>query len=111
MITNLMGISWGALAGSFLGPFLFGLFWKRTTKAAVFVSMACGVGLVTANLFLNFTTSSVAGAGAMLLSLVLVPLVSLMTKAPKKEVVEFAFSCYDRDVVVKTSSRLSGKEN
>lgn len=33
-----MGISWGALAGAFLAPFLYGLYWKRTTKAAVWVS-------------------------------------------------------------------------
>ncbi len=110
MITNLMGISWGALAGSFLGPFLFGLFWRRTTKAAVWTSMITGVGLVTANLLFSFTTSSIAGAGAMLLSLILVPLVSLITPAPSKKTVDFAFSCYDRKVIVKSSSRLQGEE-
>ena len=34
-IAQLMGISWGALAGAFLAPFLYGLYWKRTTRAAV----------------------------------------------------------------------------
>ena len=34
-IAQLMGISWGALAGAFLAPFLYGLYWKRTSKAAV----------------------------------------------------------------------------
>lgn len=111
MITNLMGISWGALAGSFLGPFLFGLFWRRTTKVAVWTSMITGVLLVSANLFFPFTTSSVAGASAMILSLVLVPLVSLITPAPKKETVDFAFSCYDREVVVKSSSRLESEKH
>ncbi|MBQ1742820.1 MAG: sodium:solute symporter, partial [Oscillospiraceae bacterium] len=28
-IAQLMGISWGALAGAFLAPFLYGLYWKR----------------------------------------------------------------------------------
>ncbi|MBQ2730539.1 MAG: sodium:solute symporter [Clostridia bacterium] len=110
MITNLMGISWGALAGSFLGPFLYGLFWRRTTRTAVWTSIVVGVGLVTANLLFPFTTSSIAGAGAMIASLVLVPLVSLLTPAPKKDVVDFAFSCYDREVVVKSSSRLESSE-
>ena len=32
-IAQLMGVSWGALAGAFLAPFLYGLYWKRTTKA------------------------------------------------------------------------------
>ncbi len=31
-IAQLMGISWGALAGSFLAPFLYGLYWKKATK-------------------------------------------------------------------------------
>ena len=35
-IAQLMGISWGALAGAFLAPFLYGLYWKGVTKA-------CGV--------------------------------------------------------------------
>ena len=37
-IAQLMGVSWGALAGAFLAPFLYGLYWKRTTKAACWVS-------------------------------------------------------------------------
>ena len=32
-IAQMMGVSWGALAGAFLAPFLYGLYWKRTTKA------------------------------------------------------------------------------
>ncbi len=39
-IAQLMGISWGALAGAFLAPFLYGLYWKRVTKAAVWASFA-----------------------------------------------------------------------
>ena len=37
-IAQLMGISWGALAGSFLAPFLYALYWKGTTKAACWAS-------------------------------------------------------------------------
>src|SRR5699024_4014733 len=33
-IAQLMGISWGALAGSFLSPFLFALYWRKTSLAA-----------------------------------------------------------------------------
>ena len=36
-IAQLMGISWGALAGSFLAPFLYSLYWKRTTAASCWV--------------------------------------------------------------------------
>lgn len=34
-IAQLMGISWGALAGAFLAPFLYGLYWRGVTKAGV----------------------------------------------------------------------------
>ena len=36
-IAQLMGISWGALAGAFLAPFLYGLYWKRVSVASVWV--------------------------------------------------------------------------
>ncbi len=49
-IAQLMGVSWGALAGAFLAPFLYGLYWKRTTRAAVWVSFLFGAGVMTLNL-------------------------------------------------------------
>ena len=73
-IAQLMGISWGALAGAFLGPFLWGLYSKRISRASVWASFAIGVGLTTANMFIGFIQSPVnCGAIAMLLSLVVVP--------------------------------------
>ena len=81
-IAQLMGISWGALAGAFLGPFIWGLYSTRISKAAVWASFVCGVGLTTANMFIGFIASPVnCGAIAMLLSLAIVPLVSLFTPA------------------------------
>jgi SSS family solute:Na+ symporter len=52
-ISDLMGISWGALAGCFLAPFLYGLYWKKTTKAAVWVSFATGLGITLTQFILN----------------------------------------------------------
>ncbi|MBQ6491572.1 MAG: sodium:solute symporter [Atopobiaceae bacterium] len=81
-IAQLMGISWGALAGAFLGPFIWGLYSARISKAAVWASFVCGVGLTTAKMFIGFIASPVnCGAIAMLLSLAIVPLVSLFTPA------------------------------
>ena len=81
-IAQLMGISWGALAGAFLGPFLWGLYSNRISRASVWASFVVGVGLTTANMFIGFIASPVnAGAIAMLLSLAVVPLVSLFTPA------------------------------
>ena len=54
-IAQLMGISWGALAGAFLAPFLYGLYWKRTTPAAVWVSFLTGVGIMCGCMYCTFT--------------------------------------------------------
>jgi SSS family solute:Na+ symporter/sodium/proline symporter len=81
-IAQLMGISWGALAGAFLGPFLWGLYSNKISKLAVWASFIAGVGLTTSNMFLGFIDSPVnCGALAMLLSLVVVPAVSAFTPA------------------------------
>lgn len=100
LITSLMSLSWGALAGAFLGPFLYGLFWKGVTRAAVWASFAVGVLLPASNLFFHFTSPTNAGAISILASLVVVPLVSLVTPKLKKELVEDAFSCYKEPVTV-----------
>lgn len=79
-IAQLMSISWGALAGAFLGPLLWGLFSSRISKAAVWASFIVGVGLTVSNMFIGFIDSPInCGALAMLLSLVVVSLVSLVT--------------------------------
>lgn len=101
LITALMSLSWGALAGAFLGPFLYGLFWKGVTKGAVWASFVTGVGITGVNFFVEFTAPTNAGAIAIVASLIVVPLVSLVTpKLPKKHVEE-SFSCYDEEVSAK----------
>ena len=91
-IAQLMGISWGALAGAFLGPFLWGLYSGRISKASVWVSFIVGVGLTTGNMISGFVgtpwiASPInAGALAMILSIVIVPVVSLFTPAVPFEV-------------------------
>ncbi len=106
-IAQLMGVSWGALAGAFLAPFLYGLYWKRTSK------IACWVNFVFATVFMLMVISPAktilpkllqspinAGAFCMLAGLIIVPVISLITPAPKKELVEDAFSCYEQKVMV-----------
>ena len=95
-IAQLMGISWGAMAGAFLAPFVLGLYWKRVTKISVWACFITGVGITVANMFFNFFSSSVvAGAVAMLTGLVIVPIVSLFTPKLKKAHVDECFSCYE----------------
>lgn len=101
-IAQLMGISWGALAGAFLAPFLYGLYWKGVTKVAVWASFVCGVGITVANMFIKFIASPInAGAVAMVAGLIIVPIVSLITPKMKKEEVDEAFTCLEETVVVR----------
>jgi SSS family solute:Na+ symporter len=78
-----MSISWGVLAGAFLAPFLYGLYWKRVTTASVWACFIFAVVLVCSNMVFGFIASPInAGALAMVGGLVIVPLVSLITPAP-----------------------------
>ena len=105
-IAQLMGVSWGALAGSFLAPFLYGLYWKRTTKVACVCSFLFSTVVMLANIFVGSAFPAVlqspinAGAFCMVAGLVIVPVVSLLTPAPKAEWVEEIFACYQRTVTV-----------
>ncbi len=106
-IAQLMGISWGALAGAFLAPFLYGLYWKGVTKAGVWASFACGVLLTVLNMFFKFIASPInAGAIAMVAGLAVVPLVSLITPKMKKDTVDEIFTCLDETVVVKKTKAM-----
>jgi SSS family solute:Na+ symporter len=118
-IAQLMGISWGALAGAFLAPFLLGLCWKKVTKTAVLVNFIFAVVVMVANMFFGsylatlgdffkFITSPInLGAIVMLFGFLLVFVVSLITKKTDEKVVENAFACYNKKVVVPASSALT----
>lgn len=100
-IAQLMGISWGALAGAFLAPFLYGLYWKGVTRAAVWASFICGVGITVSNMFLHYIASPInAGAIAMIVGLLVVPIVSILTPKLKKEKLDELFACYEEKVVI-----------
>ncbi len=112
-IAQMMGVSWGALAGAFLAPFLYGLYWKGATKASVVASFIFGVGLELVQLLIGikvidiatlpeflqnyvFATSLHSGVVAMVGGLILVPIVSLLSKKTLPENVEEKFACYNK---------------
>ena len=107
-----MGISWGALAGSFLAPFLYGLYGKWVSKLSVWVNFIFGAGVMTLNMlfresFPAFLQSPInCGAFVMIAGLIIVPVVSLITPKMKKQEVDEMFTCYDKDVVVPAKQSL-----
>ncbi len=111
-IADMMGISWGALAGAFLAPFLYGLYWKKTTKASVWASFIFGAGIMILNMFFRGSFPAIlqspinSGVIAMLGGLVIVPVVSLISPKPQKETLEDMFSCYQKQVTVKSKESL-----
>ena len=120
-IAQMMGVSWGALAGAFLAPFLYGLYWKKTTKASVVCSFVFGVALetiqllvslkvidVSGNVFLNFVfrNSLYSGALAMLCGLIIVPVVSLLTQKTLPACTDKCFECYNETKTVGVTDSL-----
>ncbi len=95
-IAQLMGISWGALAGAFLAPFMLGLYWKGVTTASVWACFAWGVGITVINMLAGNPISPInCGAIAMVGGFVVVALVSWLTKPLKKSYVEEIWKCYE----------------
>ena len=114
-IAQMMGVSWGALAGAFLAPFLYGLYWKGVTKASAFVCFIWGCAVAVIQLVITlggvdvsgwepvlgyiFKSSINSGVIAMVGGLILVPVVSLFTKKQEKKVIDDLFACYEEKVM------------
>lgn len=122
-IAQMMGVSWGALAGAFLAPFLYGLYWKKTTRGAVWASFAFGIAVTLVQLLVSFgvitfsgtvlsyifASSIRSGVLAMAGGLVIVPLISLVTPKMSEAEVEEKFSGYDKKVLVSVKETLEEK--
>ncbi len=105
IIVNLMSFSWGLVSGCFIGPYVWGLFSKKITRAGAYAGILSGlltVGGVTLAITLTSSFSAAAarspemGVAAMAVSMIAVPLVSALTKNEKKdsERIEEIFECY-----------------
>ena len=114
-IAQLMGVSWGALAGAFLAPFLYGLYWKKTTAAGCWASFLFSTVVMLANVVARASFPALlqspinAGAFCMIAGMVIVPIVSLFTKKPDQTLVEDAFACYEHKVLVRQGQALGEK--
>ena len=94
-IAQLMGISWGALAGAFLAPFMLGLYWRGITTVSVWACFIWGVGLTVMNMLIGNPINPInCGAIAMVGGFPICWLFSLFTKKMPKSVVDSIFECY-----------------
>ena len=109
IIVSLMSFSWGLVSGCFIGPYIWGLFSKKITKAGAYAGILSGlltVGGATLVISLNSGFSAAAarspemGVAAMAVSMIVVPLVSALTKNTEAEAdrVSKLFECYQEIV-------------
>ena len=112
-IAQLMGVSWGALAGAFLAPFLYGLYWKKTTAAGCWASFLFSTVVMLANVVVKPMFPAIlqspinAGAFCMIAGLIIVPVVSAFTKKPDGKHLDDVFSCYEAPVTVTAKHSLN----
>lgn len=108
-IAYMMGLSWGTLAGCFMGPYVLGLLWKRVSKAAVWSSIISSLTLtVVLIIVLGFDKggwscsfgeaikngvgcSPLIGVICMVFSLIITAVVTLFTNKPSKKILYNAF--------------------
>ena len=112
-IAYMMGLSWGTLAGCFIGPFVLGLLWKRVTRPAVWSSVVGSLVLTVALIIVfgldkngwqadfgtvlkdGVATSPLIGVICMIFSLAVTAAVSLFTKKPDDETL---FAAFDKEI-------------
>jgi len=115
-IAQLMGISWGAMAGAFLAPFMYSLYSKKVSTAACWTCFIFASVLMSANMLIRPAFPAImqspinSGAIAMLAGLIIVPIVSALTPSPDKKLVDDAFKCYDEKIMVPLSTSLNSEK-
>lgn len=100
-IISLMSLSWGALAGCFLAPYIYGLYSKKATKVGTYASIftALGVTLVLYILYnvlpspySSYIYPPAIGVFSMAASCIVMPIVSHFTTPPTQEHIEQTFT-------------------
>lgn len=92
IIVTLMSLSWGVVAGGFMAPYLYGLYWKRTTRWGATAGMLTGSTLAIVLFYvMGPDLAPVASTIAMIVPFFVVPAVSLLTAAPDKALIDKAF--------------------
>lgn len=83
-IVYLMSLSWGVVSGMFLGPYLMGLWWKKTTQIGAWCGFLAGGLVIGGYLFLEklgvlLIDLPIISSLAMIVSVIVVPVGSLLS--------------------------------
>lgn len=98
-ILTLMALSWGTVAGAFLAPYLYGLFWKNTTPAGAWAGALTGLTVSIVFSVIYPSAIPTVGVMAMLIPLLVTPAVSLFTK-PLPDQVKNRLLISDKEVEI-----------
>ena len=126
-IVILMSLSWGTLAGCFMGPYIYGLYSKKATKSGVYISIfSCLITTIVlvfafgkldgGNSFVSLLQKGVKrapviGTIVMVQSMVLTPIGFLVKKeVPSKETLDLCFNNAERLFVSKKSKKNASKD-
>lgn len=96
VIVTLMSLSWGAVAGSFMAPYFYALYWKRATRIGIWSGVLSGLLIVIISFFIlglggYDKNAPIIASIAMIVPFIVIPVVSLFTNPPKNELIEKAF--------------------
>jgi SSS family solute:Na+ symporter/sodium/proline symporter len=110
IIVNIMSFSWGIVSGCFIGPYIWGIYSKKITKAGAWAGMLCGflavvlttivltcmhtadAGTVGAAFKIAAKKAPEMGCAAMAVSAIVTPIVSLFTKKLDDKFIEKVFT-------------------
>ncbi|MBR7111058.1 MAG: sodium:solute symporter [Clostridia bacterium] len=102
-IVELMGFSWGTLAGCFIGPYLYGLFMKKSNIYGTWASIIATLVITATLIFVpgfGMAKSPLIGVICMFTSLIITPIVSALTaKRATKNNLDYDYSLLDENEV------------
>ena len=101
IIVSIMSFSWGVVSGCFIGPYLWGIYSKKTTKIGAWAGMIGGfltiaIPTIIMSATIGFKAASgyspQMGVAAMAVSIIIVPVVSSFTKKFDEKHLEKVFT-------------------
>ena len=91
-IVDLMSLSWGAVGGAFLAPYIYGLYSKNVTKAGALAGIIFGLGVQLVLVSVTNLPATMCSVISIIIPFAVVPIVSAFTEKVPQEVIDRAFA-------------------